>query len=69
MVFYKLSTSRFSGLEEAMVGVSEQVNKEVGVCLEKHGFKPLDDARQELLKSQIQAVRSADHVVHKLMSE
>ena len=52
-----------------MVGVAEQVNKEVGVCLEKHGFKPLDDARQELLKSQIQAVRSGDHVVHKLMSK
>lgn len=58
-----------SDIDEKAVNVAEQINKEVLECLRKHDFPAMDEAKQGLLKGQIQSVASSDHSVHKLMSK
>ncbi|KAI0209793.1 T-complex protein 11-like protein 1 [Lamellibrachia satsuma] len=62
-----LPTTSDSDIDEKAVNVAEQINKEVLECLRKHDFPAMDEAKQGLLKGQIQSVASSDHSVHKLM--
>ena len=56
-------------VDDKVVNVAEQINKEVMQCLNKHDFPAMDAAKQTLLKGQIQSVASSEHSVHKLMSK
>ena len=52
-----------------MPAVSAYINKEIQQVLVKHGFPEMDEAKQKLLKGQVEAVVSEDHAVHKIMSK
>jgi len=52
-----------------MVGVSEQVNKEVNKTLAERGFPTTKPEQQLLLKGQICAIVEPNNAVYKLMSK
>jgi len=58
-----------SKLPDTMVGVSEQVNKEVNKTLAERGFPTTKPEQQLLLKGQICAVVEPNNAVYKLMSK
>ncbi|XP_052277357.1 T-complex protein 11-like protein 1 isoform X2 [Dreissena polymorpha] len=56
-------------LTSRLEGIAEQVNKNVTVFLEEHGFKPLEESHQRTLKGQIRSLANKESPVITLMSK
>ncbi|KAL8606787.1 hypothetical protein ACOMHN_049616 [Nucella lapillus] len=56
-------------VKEALVGVAEQVQKDVNECLQQHGFAPMEDHTCQTLKGQITDLATPDNSVIKLMNQ
>ncbi|XP_078000416.1 T-complex protein 11-like protein 1 [Glandiceps talaboti] len=54
-------------LDVKLIGISEQICKEVNECLTQHQFPAMDEARQNALKKQIQNMKDKDDKVRKLL--
>ncbi|XP_051890922.1 T-complex protein 11-like protein 1 [Pristis pectinata] len=57
------------GLGEALHALSDQVHKEVNRSLAEHGYTPLTNEQEAILKGQIRSIRHRNNVVRILIGE